>query len=159
MIEQRIKFYADHVGKSCDGCKKCCEGWLTTKVFDFEIGPGIGGCRFLGSSGCNVYQVRPYDPCKVFQCGWKENSNIPDFMKPDLSNVILLVRYVEDIHFYRIVKCGSDLTSQVSDWAKAYSKLGNHLIAYDNDGRLLIYSESRRFRELARKYYSLGGIL
>lgn len=155
-MEQRIKIYADHIGKSCDGCTRCCEGWLTTKVYDFEIGPNTGACRFLGSSGCNIYQVRLDDPCKVFQCGWKENNNIPNFMKPDISDVIILVRYVEKFMFYRLVKCSNNLKKEVVDWAKEFSKKGNNILAYDNDGNLLIFSENRKFRELARKYYSFN---
>lgn len=155
-MEKTIKFYVDHIGKSCDGCTKCCEGWLTTKVYDFEIGPGVGGCRFLGTKGCSIYQVRAYDPCQTFQCGWKENNNVPDFMKPNISNVIILVRILEDIPFYRIVKCGEELRQEVIDWANAFSKKGHHLIAYDSDSNLLVFSESRKFRELARKTYPTG---
>ena len=157
-MEKHIKLYVDGKGKNCNGCTRCCEGWLTTKVYDFDIGPGIGGCRFLGKNGCNIYQTRPHDPCKVFQCGWKENTQVPEFMRPDLSNVILLVRFIESFHFYRIVKCGDDLLPEVVKWAKDYSELGNHLIAYDKDSNLLIFSKERKFRELARKHYSLGGI-
>lgn len=153
-----IPIHVETLGRACAGCTKCCEGWLTTKVYDFEIGPGIGGCRFL-NKGCGIYQARPYDPCKVFQCGWKENDRVPYFMKPDISGVILLVRYIEDIYFYRIVKCGDELNPIVVKWAQEYSQNNNHLIAYDKESKLLIFSQSRRFRELARKHYTLGGVL
>ncbi|NBP58816.1 hypothetical protein EBU71_20180 [bacterium] len=158
-MEHKIKFFVEGRGKSCGGCTRCCEGFLSTKVYDFEISPSAGGCRFLGKNGCNIYQVRPYDPCQVFQCGWKENTVIPDFMRPDLSDIIILLRYIESYHFYRLVKCSDDLKPEVIEWAKGHAKQGHHVIAYDKNSQLLIFSEDRKFRELARKNYTLGGIL
>jgi len=154
----KVAIYVDGKGKDCNGCTRCCEGWLSTKVYDFEIGAGAGGCRFLSKNGCSIYQARPKDPCQVFQCGWKENTQVPEYMKPDLSNVILLVRFIEKYHFYRIVKCGDELSAKVIAWAKEYSEQGHHVIAYDKDSNLQIFSKDRKFRELARKHYSLGGI-
>jgi hypothetical protein len=154
-MEHRIKILADIKGKSCDGCSRCCEGWLVTTVFNYPIGPNYGGCKFLGKCGCSVYDARPYDPCQTFQCGWKENTRIPDFMKPDRSNIILLVRWLDSYFFYRMVKCG-DVPKYVYDWAKDYSRQGNHLLGYDDNNELLIFSEDYKFRQLAEKQFTVA---
>lgn len=145
------KVYVDSKGRSCDGCTRCCEGVLKTQVFGYDIGPGHGGCKFLGPKGCTVYDQRPIDPCRIFQCAWKENSRIPEFMKPDLSNVILMLRYLDTMPFYRMVKCVDNIEDSVYKWAEEFSQQGHNIIAYDKYGKLLIYSENRRFRELARQ--------
>lgn len=149
-----FKVYVDNKGRDCDGCTKCCEGWLTTKIYEFEVGPGTA-CKFMRHRGCSIYDVRPHDPCKTFQCAWKENDALPYNLKPDISKVILLLRYIEDMPFYRIVKCGNELKQEVKDWAQDYSKKGRNVVGYDNEGKLLIFSESRKFREAARKHYNI----
>jgi Fe-S-cluster containining protein len=154
-MESKIKFYIDSIGRSCNGCTRCCEGWLTTKVFNFEIGPEQGPCRFLGKGGCSIYEQRQYDPCQTFQCGWKENTSIPEDIKPSKSNVILLLRYIAPYHFYRMVKCGEPLDSTYA-WAKEYARNGGHLVGYDKGNNLQIFSEDRKFRELARKNFPMN---
>ena len=150
-MDKKIKIFVDHVGRSCDGCTKCCEGYLTTEIYNFPVDPNNGACRFLSRGGCSIYSLRPYDPCKTFQCGWKENTRIPEELKPNKSNVILLIRYMEGFYFYRIARASSKIDPNVLKWAEDFAKEGHHLTAYDQDGRLLIFSENRKFRELARK--------
>ena len=40
---------------------------------------------------CSIYDERPEDPCRVFECGWKLNVTMPDWMRPDRSGAILIV--------------------------------------------------------------------
>lgn len=150
MTDKTIKIIVDTLGRPCDGCVRCCEGWLTTKIFETALGPMEGGCKYLGIKGCNIYEQRPTDPCKVFQCVWKENSSIPEFMKPNKSNIIMLLRYIEPFYYYRMVRTG-EVDPKVFEWAKEYSLTGKNLIAYDLNNRLMIYSQSAEFRNLARK--------
>ena len=58
--------------RACDGCTRCCEGWLTGIAYGYEFYPGKK-CHFLSSKNCTIYPIRPDNPCKTFQCQWKEN--------------------------------------------------------------------------------------
>ena len=148
-----IRINVDHKGRDCEGCTKCCDGWLSSQIYNFNMGPGDGPCRFVVHKGCSIYELRPKEPCKTFQCGWKENDKIPYFMKPDISNIILLLRFLDGIPFYRMVKCSNSLDQKAIDWANEHSEKGHNLLAYDNEGKLLIFSKNKTFRESAKKHY------
>jgi hypothetical protein len=88
-----IPIFEKQQGKPCDKCSKCCEGWLTGTAYGFEFKPGVP-CKFITRNGCGIYAARPEDPCKTFRCHWKTNPKMPDWMRPDISGVITLVRYL-----------------------------------------------------------------
>lgn len=74
--------------RECGECTACCEGWVASKSLDMFAGRPCQHCR---SSGCNIYEERPQDPCRTFRCGWLDNeSEFPDDMRPDLAGVIVL---------------------------------------------------------------------
>jgi hypothetical protein len=148
------RVWVDVKGRPCDGCTKCCEGFLVTSVMGIPIGPGKP-CRFVQKGhGCGVHDARPFDPCKVFQCHWKENNNIPEWLKPSNSRVILLLKHLSPYNYIRIVKTGVDPDPKVYDWAKEYAKNGAHLISYDYN-ILTVYSQDEKFIELATKELSI----
>jgi hypothetical protein len=76
------------MSKSCGDCTVCCSGALKATILEHEIGNGIS-CPFVCKTGCIIYETRPENPCKVFKCGWLVHPNIPDYMRPDKSGVIL----------------------------------------------------------------------
>lgn len=77
--------------RDCVPCNVCCNGWLRTEVFDQVLSPAQGGCRHVGATGCAVHATRPIHPCRSFFCGWAaEGSPLPDWMRPDQSNTIVL---------------------------------------------------------------------
>lgn len=85
--------------KSCSECTKCCEGYLTLSEVLWEKIDGHDSCPFLnklGVHGCSIYKHRP-PMCTNYLCEWKKYDEIPEWMRPDLSKVIITKRseYVE----------------------------------------------------------------
>jgi len=74
--------------KVCGECIACCDGTLNATIFEHKISKG-NPCPFVCKSGCTIYEKRPEIPCKSFKCGWLIHPNIPDYMRPDKSGVIL----------------------------------------------------------------------
>ncbi len=143
--------WIDVKGRACNGCTKCCEGYLVTNIAGHPVGPG-NPCKFNQKGiGCRVYLARPYDPCKTFQCHWKENSNIPEWLKPSKVNAILLLRSLDQFTYIRIVKAGVTQDPKVYDWADEQSKNGKNVVAYDDSGKLIVYSQDKNFIDLAKK--------
>lgn len=142
--------WIDVKGRNCNGCTKCCEGYLVTSVLGIIVGPGQP-CKFSQKNvGCRVHSARPYDPCKIFQCHWKENTNIPEWLKPDKVNAIILMKSLEDFIYLRIVKAGVKQDPKIYEWAEEASKKGKHVVAYDDLGKIIVYSQNQKFIELAK---------
>jgi hypothetical protein len=76
--------------RSCGACTACCDGWLKIEVRGHEVRPGKP-CPFSIDHRCSIYAERPQHPCREFICGWLvPSSPLPDWMRPDLSNAIML---------------------------------------------------------------------
>jgi len=143
--------WIDVKGRPCNGCTKCCEGHLVTNMNGIPIGPG-NPCKFVKQGiGCRVHLAAPTDPCKIFQCHWKENTEIPEWLKPSKVNAIMMFRILDNFNYIRIVKAGIRQDPKIYEWAEEQSKIGKNLIAYDQVGELLIYSQDKEFIKLARE--------
>jgi len=136
--------FVETKGRSCDGCKKCCEGWLTANIYGFAMNPTDGPCRFLAKTGCGIYPVRE-SLCKVFQCDWKENNLIPYNMKPDLSNVIMMTKRLDKWIYIRFVLAGKDMSNHAYEYAKQLYKQGKNVVYYDNSSKLQVLSNDQAF--------------
>jgi len=76
--------------RDCGNCTACCDGWLKIEVRGHPVRPGTP-CPFRTDCGCSIYAERPQHPCREFVCGWLvASSPLPDWMRPDKSDVILL---------------------------------------------------------------------
>lgn len=133
--------------RGCNGCSKCCEGYLTADIYSFDMSLQGGSCRFLLKNQCGIYPVRP-ELCKRFLCGWRENTSIPDYMQPSLSQVILLGRYIENYFYYRLVKCSLEVKEYVFIWADQESRNGKNIVGYNNNGKFCVFSENDHFKKL-----------
>jgi len=147
------KVFTINSGRSCDGCTACCEGWLTGVAYGYAFSPGVK-CKFLSHKCCSIYQARPYDPCKTFQCHWKLNTQIPEWLKPSRSGVIILQKYQEPFHYLRLVKTGKRTDPKVYEWAKDHAKTGANIVAFDNN-EILLFSENQEFVDLMKKELSI----
>ena len=75
--------------RECGSCTACCEGWIGSEVIDMGIDKP---CQHCTAQGCAIYESRPVDPCQVFKCAWlKEDSPLPDDMRPDKSLAIVIL--------------------------------------------------------------------
>jgi hypothetical protein len=104
------------MSRSCNGCTKCCEGWLGTTVEGHEIYRGVP-CPFLViNKGCSRHKTRPVDPCRTFQCAWITNPDIPVWLKPDAANVIMMEREIEGNSYILMVAAGAPISSSLLSW-------------------------------------------
>jgi Fe-S-cluster containining protein len=138
--------------RSCQGCKKCCEGWLTGKAYGMAFSPSKP-CFFLGSTGCNIYPNRPYDPCQTFLCEWRRDLRLPDWIKPDRSGRIFVARVVGDHQYMLAVTTERDMDARIPGWAAtaAAQHQINFLIYHDSQWN--VYSTNTEFCAEVQKLY------
>ena len=98
--------------RTCGDCTKCCEGWLTGEIHGFKMYPGRP-CHFVGEGCCSIYNERPETPCKTFSCAWKENVILPEWLRPDKSNVILVLIEQENFKYVKAIETDFDMSSPV----------------------------------------------
>ena len=73
--------------RSCDGCTRCCEGWLQAEALGKRFFPGQP-CHWLSiGKGCTVYEDRP-PVCTSFTCAWLDNHFLPEWFKPSDAAII-----------------------------------------------------------------------
>jgi len=126
--------------RECGECTACCEGWLTGEIRGHKMMPGKN-CHFLGCNRCTIYEERPQDPCRNFECGWLQNKNniVPEWMKPSKSKVMIKemkyeVSMVQDwggratyimptdtnlvttVRYWNVVECGETISGPVLNW-------------------------------------------
>lgn len=107
--------------RTCGDCTKCCEGWLMTEVLGNKM---YGGqpCPFvIPNKGCGIYAKRPKDPCQVYKCGWLTDENIPEWMKPSLTNAIVDYKMTDGVPYLNVTEAGQMLDSRVLTWLIKYA--------------------------------------
>lgn len=108
------------LGRSCDGCTKCCEGHLTAtiNVKDTVVQLSPKPCIFVEvGKGCGVYDDRPKDPCKDFRCHYLVDAAVPEAMKPSKSNVILTIEEaVPGVEYVKATEAGDKLQAEYLAW-------------------------------------------
>jgi hypothetical protein len=130
--------------RDCGTCKKCCEGWLYGEAYGLPFFPNHP-CHYLDTDpnkcgGCTIYEKRPAI-CIDFQCLWKQDQQVPLWMKPDKSGVILYHRSYEDvegdykepgwtIHWISMVECGQQVDSTVLNWVIQQARFNEFNLHY-----------------------------
>jgi len=107
--------------RSCGTCTRCCEGWLIIPQDQWEEQTGekkpFRGaypgkpCFYLGKN-CTIYEKRP-EVCRKFNCEWILNEEIPEWMKPELSNVIIKKIKNEKYTYFETIETGEPITVPV----------------------------------------------
>lgn len=145
------------ISRECGTCTACCQGWLRGTVRGHEMYPGKV-CHFLGCDGCTDYENRPQSPCKDFECVWLNNNNIPEWMKPELSKVIIKeMEYEYQIHqqslgtaswvmeneasmvnkvkFWYVTEMGETISGPVLNWLVQFSLEHSIPMVYEVGGK------------------------
>lgn len=113
-------------GKSCEGCTKCCEGYLSANILGEEMYPGKA-CRFvLKGEGCSIYEDRPKDPCRGFQCFWRASEIMPMEFKPSEVGVIVSNQEIFGVPYLRLDEAGNEVPADVLSWFVTWA-VGNQL--------------------------------
>jgi hypothetical protein len=85
------------MSRECGSCSMCC------KVLSIEElnKPADKWCTHCTpGKGCGIYKDRP-EVCKTFKCGWLLSPEVPDWMKPSESKVLL--QWDREVHGYNTV--------------------------------------------------------
>lgn len=143
------------VKRDCGDCHKCCEGWLTGFAYGFEFNQGRP-CQFLSQDKhCTIYDRRPYDPCQAYKCEWLANPVIPEWMKPNKSNVIVSGRSLNEHVYWDIVECGEKLDASVLNWFFLFCLANGINMVYRINGSLN-YLGSEKFIEDYKEAFESG---
>lgn len=140
--------------RSCGGCTRCCEGWLTGDAWGHQFHPGKP-CGWLCRSGCLIYENRPRNPCQTFLCEWKRLPSIPEWMRPQESGVILVSRRLDEYSYIRAHACGRPVGAEVLTWAQEYSDQHQVPVIVDADTGVWCFSRESGFRIAAANLWNL----
>lgn len=107
--------------RECGTCTKCCEGWLSGEIHGAPLCKG-SPCKFIENSKCGIYENRPESPCRTFNCEWVKSEDFPEYMKPDVCNVIISKKSIGSFSRYEFVKSGQadeSVIAELVSWATA----------------------------------------
>ena len=75
--------------RTCGDCSECCR--LLAIQMEGYYTPQGHWCKYCTEPGCSIYNTSIPKSCKDYFCGWLQNENIPDNLKPNLSGIVLEV--------------------------------------------------------------------
>lgn len=153
VLDPDNKLVANTIDRSCSGCTKCCDGWLTSNIYSFPMAENRP-CRFsMKGTGCAIYPIRPYNPCKTFKCAWKTNLIIPEKFKPNKSDVIMIYRKNSEVEFLDVIRAGPNISKECIEYAvMLYEKKRIKSVRFllgENDARYM--SEDQQFIDYINK--------
>jgi len=121
--------------RDCGNCTACCDGWLKIEVRGHPVRPGTP-CPFRTDCGCSIYAERPQHPCREFVCGWLvASSPLPDWMRPDKSDVILLAANFswQGLPVDVAVAAGARPRKKALDWLMRFCSERRRCLMYQMD--------------------------
>lgn len=119
--------------RQCDECTECCKGWLTANIYGKEMVSGRP-CHFLAKGGCSIYKDRPQEPCVTYNCAWLIDPEIPEWLKPSTSKVILSWKNSPFGDFLEAKECGEKMDATVLNWIYIYAGQNNFNLAIEVAG-------------------------
>jgi Fe-S-cluster containining protein len=143
--------------RACQGCKKCCEGWLTGKAYGQPFSP-TRPCTFLGVAGCKIYPNRPYDPCQTFLCEWRRDQRLPDWIKPDRSGRIFVARVLAGHQYMLAVATERVMDPRIPGWAADTARDHGINFLINHDSQWHVYSKDTEFVIEVQKLYSFARV-
>jgi len=101
--------------RECGNCTRCCEGWISGEVKGKKFFNG-SPCHYVNiNKGCTIYNDRP-KMCHNFNCEWLINSDIPEYLKPEKSKVLIKPTSEKNIFYWNVVECGQKIDSVYLNW-------------------------------------------
>ena len=81
-------------------------------------------CIYSKEQGCEIYETRPENPCKVFECAWLQDKHrLPEHMKPsECGAIVLLDRNWRGSKVIRAVPAGKKIPNETLEWLMAYAR-------------------------------------
>tara|TARA_B100002019_G_scaffold218797_1_gene191437 strand:- start:4102 stop:4680 length:579 start_codon:yes stop_codon:yes gene_type:complete len=141
----------DYQNRECGTCSMCCQGYLYGEAYNAPFFPNHpchywdpeGGTR--GCGGCSIHQDRPAI-CVQFNCLWKQTKQMPMWMKPNNSKVLVYTREWKDstgeflrpgesLQWISAVECGQQMDSNVLSWLIQQARYSNWNLHYQLKGQ------------------------
>lgn len=144
------------VARTCADCTACCDGWLRINIRGHEVSPGHP-CPFSIAHACRIYDERPEDPCRRFVCGWlTDNSPLPEWMRPDQANFILLPANFQwrGIPVHVAVAVGARPKTAAIEWLKDFCLSSKRPLIFQFDGEWIAYGPPLFQTEMAARLSS-----
>ena len=139
--------------RRCGECTACCDGWLKIEIRGEKVYPGKR-CPFSTGHSCAIYEERPNDPCREFNCGWiLPNSPYPDTFRPDRLGLIVLAAKIQwrGLPVDVIVPAGRDPDEKNLAWFAELSRTKLRPFIYQRNDEWFGYGPPEFQRELAEK--------
>lgn len=126
--------------RSCGSCTMCCSGHFGL-ICNGEVIQSKGKpCKYLSEhDSCVIYSNRP-ECCKIFMCLYRQDTSVPEWLKPNNSQVIMAERYIDNIKYLEVFECGAGLPDNLVEWIymRHIEKKQNVIISYNNLFYLLV---------------------
>ena len=148
----KVSLSLGKASRSCEGCTKCCEGWLSATINGEDMYPGKP-CKSVDLGvGCTIYKTRPEDPCKTFECIWRATDYVPEKFKPSETGQILAAQKLYGIDYLGMAYAGEEIDPEFLSWFVTFA-VGRQLnVEWSVDGVLYAlgspaFMEARQRRE------------
>jgi hypothetical protein len=134
--------------RSCGDCSFCCDGWLSAGIWGHDMYPGKP-CKFKSKdSGCGIYHQRP-QLCKDFLCLYRQDSKVPEHLKPNIIGNVMMNRELNGIPYIEIVEGFNSIDMQLIDWAlDMFHKHHIDSFRYFYNGKTNFVSRNEEFTRL-----------
>lgn len=112
------------MGRECQPCTACCDGWVQIKVKGCEAYPGKP-CPHSTGSGCDDYDNRPVNPCRQFECAWvKSDSALPESFRPDQCGALVIDHVLtwQGLEVDLAVPVGREIPEETLMWLMKYAE-------------------------------------
>jgi len=122
--------------RQCGTCTACCDGWLRIEIHGHPVYPGTP-CPYSTGHSCRIYDDRPQDPCREFNCGWFEPASpLPDWFRPDKVGIIILRGKLDwqGLPVDVVVPAGQDPTPEVLAWLEDHGQTHGRPFIYQTQG-------------------------
>lgn len=139
--------------RECGDCTMCCEGFLPALIHDYEMKPGVP-CHFVKTNtckGCTIHEHRPA-LCDNYECLWKSSPfAVPEWMKPNKSDVILTVRTVnddddEEFEYIQMRQGHGPVRGDVLNWVLRLAFYGGVNLEYEVNGTWYFHGNTKWIR-------------
>jgi hypothetical protein len=97
--------------------------------------PG-NACAHRRSGGCAIYETRPEQPCRTFECAWLQDEEaFPEEMRPDQCGAIVLPgRLWREWRCMKAVPVGAIIPEATLEWLRVHTEVQDTpLIFYERE--------------------------
>jgi hypothetical protein len=108
-------------------------------------------CFYLRET-CTIYKDKPLSPCGNYNCLWKTENILPEWMRPDLVNVVVTYKKSGDIEYYEITEAGNRLDVRVLNWLMHWGINEKKNLRYYIDGGVNYLGSVEFVRELDKTW-------